>query len=148
MSENSDDEWIDNLIQMSTSFCSVDSSSKEEPMDYRESRSDSIGIPQIFRNGMKEYRKPPKKHGLHNARRILQSSYIDRMMRGKPIDYFEILKDDIRNIRPFTKDQLKYVKNLKPEEMFEIIEIFNKITISLIKIADLPQDELETDEEM
>lgn len=117
-----------NKDEMSRSFCSVDSVSTELT-DYR---IDSVDNP-----------RPPKKHGLHNARRILQRTYIERMMQGIPIDYFEILKDDIRNIRPLDKNQLDFVKNLNPDQMFEIVEVLNNVTKMLIQLTDLPQDELE-----
>lgn len=85
--------------------------------------------------------EPPKTYGLQNSRPILQRTYIERMMNGIPIDYFEILKDDLRNIRPLTKAQMEYVKNLNTEKMIEIIEILNNATKLLIQIADLPKDD-------
>ena len=113
-----------NNDDLSRSFCSMDSASAES-VDCRDNPH------------------PLRKHGLHNSPRILQRAYIERMMQGIPIDYFEILKDDIRNIRPLTKDQLDFVKNLNLEEMFEIIEILNNVTKTLIQLVDLPPDDLE-----
>jgi hypothetical protein len=81
---------------------------------------------------------PPNMHGLRNSYPILQRFYIDKMRNGNPIDYFEILKDDIRNNRPLTNSQLEYVKKLHPEEMFQVVEIMNEVIKILIQIADLP----------
>ena len=85
--------------------------------------------------------KPPRKHGLQNSCRILQPAYIDRIINGVPIDYFEILKDDIRNIRPLTAHQLEYIKNLQPDEMIEVIEIFNNVMKLLMQFADVPSND-------
>lgn len=40
--------------------------------------------------------KPPEKHGLDNSRPIIQRWHMEK---GGAIDYVEILKDDIRNLR-------------------------------------------------
>jgi glycosyltransferase involved in cell wall biosynthesis len=66
---------------------------------------------------------------------------IEKMERGERIDYFEILKDDLRNIRPLTKEKFEFVKNLQPCQMYEIIEIYCETTKLLIQIADLPRDD-------
>jgi hypothetical protein len=84
---------------------------------------------------------PPKTCGLRNSFPIIQRTYIERMERGERIDYFEILKDDLRNMRPLTKEKFEYVKNLKPCQMFEIIEIYNDVTKLLMQISNLPQDD-------
>lgn len=124
----SNDTMFKNCVDLeklciSTSFCSADSSSKEEPTEW----------------------KPPKTYGLNNSRPILQRTYIERMKNGEPIDYFEILKDDLRNIRPLTRHQMDYVKKLNPEEIIEIIDLLNNVMKTLIQFADLPQDDFEND---
>ena len=81
--------------------------------------------------------EPPKTTGLSNSFPIIQKTYIDKMERGLKVDYFEILKDDLRNIRPLNNPQLEYIKNLNSKEMYEIIEIYNEITQMLVKYADL-----------
>jgi hypothetical protein len=43
---------------------------------------------------------PPKLHGLQNARQIIQPWFLMNRSFNKPIDYVEIIKDDIRNFRP------------------------------------------------
>ena len=41
-------------------------------------------------------------------------------------NYFEIIKDDIRNYRALNEYQLKYVKELSHENKNELFDLFNK----------------------
>ena len=84
---------------------------------------------------------PPKTSGLRNSFPIVQRCHIEKMERGEKIDYFEIMKDDLRNIRPLTKAKFEYIKDLQPHQLFEIIEIYNNVTKLLMQIAELPQDD-------
>jgi hypothetical protein len=76
---------------------------------------------------------PPKKHGLSNSNHIIPSYYhIDKnIKKAFNIDYFFIIKDDIRNYRSLNKHQLEYIKKLSHKDKNEIFDIFNDCIISL-----------------
>jgi hypothetical protein len=71
---------------------------------------------------------PPKQYGLHNADVIIPSYYEIHKNPSKilNIDYFEIIKDDIRNCRELNKYQLEYIKEIKDEYKYELISLFNQ----------------------
>ena len=52
------------------------------------------------------------------------------------IDFFEIIKDDIRNYRELNKYQLEYIKEIKDEYKYEIIVLFNEVTEQLKKVLE------------
>lgn len=83
---------------------------------------------------------PPQKSGLCNSFPILQQIYIRKLQRGEHIDYFEILKDDVRNMRPITTHQMEYIKNRGKWELVEIIEILDAVNKTLIGLAGLNED--------
>ena len=71
--------------------------------------------------------KPPEKPGLDNSDGI-SYSYCSRNYMGMvEIDFFEKIKDDIRNYRKLSDRQLDYIKDLNNNEKFELIEIYNEI---------------------
>lgn len=41
------------------------------------------------------------------------------------INYYDIIKDDIRNYRVLKKNQLEYIKKLPSECKYQLIDIFN-----------------------
>ena len=70
---------------------------------------------------------PPMENGLKNSDYIIPQYY---QLHRNPkkiftIDYFEIIKDDIRNLRPLNKYKLEYIKSLPNEYKDELLEIFN-----------------------
>jgi hypothetical protein len=69
----------------------------------------------------------PKEHGLKNCDYIIQPyyKYHEKVQKIFDIDYYEIIKDDIRNFRALNKYQLEYIKQLSNEEKNELFEIFN-----------------------
>jgi len=69
----------------------------------------------------------PEIHGLSNSDIIIPSYYQLHKHPSKilSIDYYEIIKDDIKNIRPLNKYQLEYIKELSDEKKNELIDIFN-----------------------
>jgi len=85
--------------------------------------------------------EPPKIHGLRNSFPILQQAYIRKIQRGEKVDYFEILKDDVRNMRPITEHQMEYVKHLEKIGLIEIIEILDAVNKTLIMVAGLNDDD-------
>ena len=77
---------------------------------------------------------PPTETGLENCNCIIPSYYHLHKHPSKifTIDYFEIIKDDIRNYRPLNKYQLEYIKHLSHENKDELLTIFNECVVSLI----------------
>ena len=75
---------------------------------------------------MGEY-EPPKEHGLINSDVIIPQYYFNNKDPSKilNINYYDIIKDDIRNYRVLKKYQLEYIKNLPSEYKDELIDIFN-----------------------
>lgn len=71
--------------------------------------------------------EPPTEPGLSNCDVIIPSYY---HLANNPenifkIDYYEIIKDDIRNMRPLNGYQLEYIKQLSHEQKNELLELFN-----------------------
>jgi hypothetical protein len=60
------------------------------------------------------YWTPPKEHGLLNSDYIIKPYYQLHKNPHKILDinYYNIIKDDIRNFRTLNKYQLEYIKNL------------------------------------
>jgi hypothetical protein len=76
---------------------------------------------------------PPEEHGLNNCDYILPAYYHYHKMPDKivDIDYYEIIKDDIRNYRVLNKYQLKYIADLPDELKTELFRLFNECTIAI-----------------
>ena len=72
--------------------------------------------------------EPPTEYGLSNSDIIIPSYYHLAKHPSKilGLDYFNIIKDDIKNYRTLNKYQLEYVKDLTHEYKNELIEIFNE----------------------
>jgi hypothetical protein len=68
---------------------------------------------------------PPEKHGLSNSFCIIPA-YYQKNGNLTHINFFEIIKDDIRNLRPLNKYQLEYIKQMNSEDKTALIEIFNQ----------------------
>ena len=99
--------------------------------------SKELGLNEIIFDENISY-KPPKESGLSNSDIIIPSYYQLHKHPSKifNIDYYEIIKDDIRNIRPLNKYQLEYIKELSDEYKYELINIFNdciKTFVDLLK---------------
>jgi len=75
----------------------------------------------------------PENPGLDNCNVIIPSYYIKSYNTSVNIDYFTIIKDDIKNCRPLNAYQIEYTKQLSHEEKNEIIEIFNKCMSILVE---------------
>lgn len=69
----------------------------------------------------------PKEPGLSNCNVIIPNYYGIHSSYNKmfDIDYYVMIKDDIKNLRPLNKYQLDFIKTLPHEDKYEIIEIFN-----------------------
>ena len=98
--------------------------------------SRQLNLPETHYDDMGEY-QPPKEHGLSNADVIIPNYYYNNkdLLKIIEIDYFKIIKDDIRNCRVLKKYQLEYIKNLPGECKDEIIDIFNDCLILLNEVV-------------
>lgn len=72
--------------------------------------------------------EPPKQNGLTNCDYIIPKYYHETTNYQKilDIDYYEMIKDDIKNYRKLNKYQLNYIKDLSNEQKLELITIFNE----------------------
>lgn len=71
----------------------------------------------------------PEKHGIENSERIIPHYYKYEEKTFSEIrdaDYLNIIKDDIRNMRPLKPFQLEYLKNIDSIKKDEIINLFNE----------------------
>ena len=79
--------------------------------------------------------EPPSCYGLGNCKRIIPEYYFTNNLKpGKlfDIDYYFIIKDDIKNFRPLSSHQIQYIKDLDDEHKDEIIELFNKSMTAMV----------------
>jgi len=70
----------------------------------------------------------PKEHGLSNNNVIIPRYYnLDKDPRKIfDIDYYVMIKDDIRNYRALNEYQMKYIKELSDECKNEILDMLNE----------------------
>ena len=94
---------------------------------------------EIVYNDEQIWWEPPKEPGLQNSSPIIPQYYHIHKNSSKivDIDYYEIIKDDIRNFRPLNKYQMKYIKVLSDEYKNEIMELFNECLSSLNELIKL-----------
>jgi len=69
---------------------------------------------------------PPKEHGLNNSFCIIPRYYKSRPDQILDIEYYDIIKDDIKNLRPLNEYQMEYISKLDDEKKNELLYIFNK----------------------
>jgi hypothetical protein len=71
---------------------------------------------------------PPREHGLSNSIRIIPEYYIKSGESFINIDYYDIIVDDIRNMRKLNEYQMKYIKeDLDEERKNHLLDIFNNM---------------------
>lgn len=72
--------------------------------------------------------QPPNINGLINSDVIIPSYYKLHQNPSKifNLDYYEIIKDDIRNCRPLNKYQLLFIKDLSHDCKLDLICIYNE----------------------
>jgi hypothetical protein len=75
--------------------------------------------------------KPPEKSGLTNSERIIPEYYKKKFNELISLDYFDIIIDDIRNLRKLNEYQLNYIYNLdndsKQKLFIELNNLFDTI---------------------
>jgi hypothetical protein len=86
---------------------------------------------------------PPATSGLDNSKEIVSSMYfrpirIEKSQRfeNNDIDYFAIIKRDILDYKPLSKEQLEYIQNLNNENKFELIQLYNKLIGVVVQYFD------------
>jgi hypothetical protein len=86
-----------------------------------------INIPEISYKNIVDY-DPPVQHGLSNCNAIIPEYYQlhKHPSRIFKLDYFEIIKDDVRNCRILNEYQMKYIKEVPEECKNELFDIFNE----------------------
>ena len=85
--------------------------------------------------------EPPSESGLSNSNVIIPAYFhIDKNpLKILDVDYYDIIKDDIRNYRVLNSYQLEYVRNLTSHELKnELIEIFNECIKGFNEFISLP----------
>jgi hypothetical protein len=97
--------------------------------------SQELGIDDIKFDERIEW-EPPEKPGLDNSEPIIPKYYHlhKHPYRIFDIDYFNVIKDDVRNFRALNIYQLSYIKRLSPEQKNEIIDIYNECISVVIEI--------------
>ena len=75
---------------------------------------------------------PPPVHGMDNSCRIIPEYYMTTNTKNPHkilrINYYDIIIDDIRNLRPLNPTQLDYIRNkLDTDDIHTIIEEFNQV---------------------
>jgi hypothetical protein len=74
--------------------------------------------------------KAPPIHGLQNSSRIIPEYYTSTNLKNGilKINYYDMIIDDIRNLRPLSSHQMKYIrKNLTHTEYYNIIHEYNQV---------------------
>jgi len=89
----------------------------------------AINVPEYKCEDLYPYH-PPKSHGLDNCNVIIPSYYVKSY--NQDIDYFTMIKDDIKNYRPLNEYQLEYIKDMSHEDKNEIIRLFNQVLTTFI----------------
>ena len=84
---------------------------------------------------------PPKIYGLSNSRRIIHPHFIKHNGILSKIDYIDVIKDNIRNMRPLTKYELEYIKTLSRYELLELFEIIECVNQQILKCYVLSDDD-------
>jgi len=89
------------------------------------------GPPPVSSKTPPEWVSPPT-HGLVNSPRIIPEYYMTTNTKNPSkilrINYYEMIIDDIRNLRPLSPVQLKYIQTqLDSTAIHTIIEEFNQV---------------------
>jgi len=131
--------------------CDNDYEKKDEQENYAENNENYVfkakickrlsrefGLDEIKYDEMGDY-DVPKEHGLTNCDIIIPSYYQLHKHPSKifDLDYFTMIKDDIRNFRVLNEFQLKYIKELSDEHKNELFDIYNNCVKSFNNTLEL-----------
>uniref|UniRef100_A0A6C0KV99 Uncharacterized protein n=1 Tax=viral metagenome TaxID=1070528 RepID=A0A6C0KV99_9ZZZZ len=109
---------------------------EKQNLEKLSSKSFNCGLTKFQKEIKKEIQKEiinPKQYGLEKSPRIIPSYYL-KNGNLLHIDFYEVIKDDIRNSRKLNEYQLKYIKTLNEERKIEIIELFNDCNAILVSL--------------
>jgi hypothetical protein len=85
---------------------------------------------------------PPEEYGLNNCNYIIPNYYKRPKQGILDIEYYTIIIDDIRNLRPLNKYQLEYIMKLDDYYKNEIITLLNNSMKSIVDLIDFPNNPL------
>ena len=97
--------------------------------------SKQLKLPEIQYDYMGEY-EPPNKYGLSNSDVIIPKYYYKDKTKILSVNYYDIIKDDIRNYRVLNNYQLEYIKKLPNECKNKLFDIFNDCLKFFNQVAD------------
>jgi hypothetical protein len=79
----------------------------------------------------------PEIYGLQNSFEIIPKYYQKKNKSYISIDFYEIIKDDIRNMRKLNEYQIKYISKLDHDDKMEIINLLNNSLDSVISLINM-----------
>ena len=81
---------------------------------------------------------PPQYNGLDNCNLIIPNHYKITNNNLLRVDYFEMIKDNIRNYRKLNSYQLDYIQKMdNHDDKNEIIRIFHQCINNIIEVSGL-----------
>jgi hypothetical protein len=99
--------------------------------------SRELNMEEIKFDDMGSY-EPPKQHGLSNSDIIIPQYYkLHEKKFFLDLDYFNIIKDDIRNYRSLNDYQIEYLRNISEDQKIELFKIFNSVLKNMNEILTL-----------
>lgn len=92
---------------------------------------------------------PPNTYGLQNSKRIIPDYYFTNHSYNKifDIDYYHIILDDIRNMRPLNEYQIDFIKELHDRDKMKIIKELNNVMDFYSKYISICDNEVNSMEE-
>ena len=121
--ENHSDELFDDELSKS-SYTSENDENYVFKANLCTILSKELQLPETIYDNTGNYDQP-KEHGLTNSDYIIPSYYKKNKNNILDVDYYEIIKDDIRNFRSLNKYQIEYIMNLEDKYKNELIIMFN-----------------------
>jgi hypothetical protein len=79
----------------------------------------------------------PEIYGLQNSFEIIPKYYQKKNKSYISIDFYEIIKDDIRNMRKLNEYQIKYISKLDHDDKMEIINLLNNSLDSVLSLINM-----------
>jgi hypothetical protein len=112
-----------------------DESDVIRPMNVNRPLAKLLGIPEYkCDNDTKNTWEAPNTHGLNNSSHIIPPYYISNNERMFNLNFYDIIKDDIRNYRKLTKYQMDYILQMSEYDKNELLVLFNECMKNLIDI--------------
>lgn len=130
--EKKTDEYIDEYINMDDYEDETDDDKYEFKTNVNKPLAKILKIPAFIPDDdtLSDW-KPPEEHGLNNNQYIIPVYYHNSRTNSITMDYYEMIKDDIRNMRTLNKHQLEYIKTLYDDKKNELFDIFNSCIVTI-----------------